>query len=110
MLGFVAVCSALLAPVTLLAEDVRTGKLGGLCSLGALAANADELGSSGSDDANAGAAHCDMCGSSGLGLPPLQRQAEVFPATISAIAVVFQDALRSASSLGLPFSRGPPAL
>ena len=33
MLSFLAVVSALIAPASMLAEEVRTGKLGGLCSL-----------------------------------------------------------------------------
>lgn len=100
-LGFVAVFAALLSPVSVLAEDVRTGQLGGLCS-------ATGTGQSGSDDA-AAAGHCDLCGSSGLALLPMEP-AGALPATITAMAVVFDDAVRSASSPGLPFSRGPPAL
>lgn len=104
-LGFVAVFSALLAPVTMLAEEVRTGKLGGLCSV---AAGTLDAGSGDSSDGLAGS-HCDLCGSAGPGLPPLQ-QSSVFPAAVTAMAAVIQDAARSASSPGLPFSRGPPAL
>lgn len=108
-LGFLAVFSALLAPVSMLAEDVRTGKLGGLCTVasGASATAAGDL--SGGDESSWAAAHCDLCGSTGSGLPP-PYQAGVFPAPITAMAAVFQDAVRSASSPGLPFSRGPPAL
>ncbi|MEO8022809.1 DUF2946 family protein [Polaromonas sp.] len=104
-LGFWAVFSALLAPVSMLAEEVRTGKLGGLCSV---AAGTLDAGSGDSSDGFAGS-HCDLCGSAGPGLPPLQ-QASVFPAAVTAMAAVVQDAVRSASSPGLPFSRGPPAL
>ncbi len=108
-LGFLAVFSALLAPVSMLAEEVRTGKLGGLCSAGAVTAMAGALDGSGSDDSSSTASHCELCGSLGLGLPPLQ-QAEVFPAAVTAMAAVFHDAVLSASSPGLPFSRGPPSL
>lgn len=103
-LGLLAVFSALLAPVSMLAEDMRTGKLGGLCSV---AAGSLDAGSGDSPDASAGS-HCDLCGSAGAGLPPLQ-QAGVFPAAVTAMAAIVQDAVRSASSPGLPFSRGPPA-
>ncbi|MDP1955783.1 MAG: DUF2946 family protein [Polaromonas sp.] len=101
-LGFLAVFAALMAPVSMLAEDVRTGQLGGLCS-------AAGAGQPGSDDASSANGHCDLCGSAGLGLPMLYR-ADGTPAAVSLVAVFFQDAVRSASSPGLPFSRGPPAL
>ena len=101
-LGFVAVFAALLAPVALLAEDVRTGQLGGLCS-------ATGAGQPGSDEASAASGHCDLCGSVGLALP-LVEHAVASSACGTAMAVVFVDAVRSASSPGLPFSRGPPAL
>lgn len=108
-LGFLAVFSALLAPVSMLAEDVRTGKLGGLCTVasGASATAAGDL--SGGDESSPAAAHCDLCGSTGPALPP-PYQAGAFPAPIPAMVAVFDDAVRSASSPGLPFSRGPPAL
>ncbi|MDI1274905.1 DUF2946 family protein [Polaromonas sp.] len=108
-LGFLAVFSALLAPVSMLAEEVRTGKLGGLCSVAGsgLSAAAGDL--SGGEGSSPAAAHCDLCGSAGPGLPPA-FQASVFPAPVTAMVAVFQDAVRSASSPGLPFSRGPPAL
>lgn len=101
-LGFVAVFAALLAPVSMLAEDVRTGQLGGLCSA---ASGAQPAG----DDASPANGHCDLCGSGGLVLPPLE-QAATCSATVTAMALVFDDAVRSAHSPGLPFSRGPPAV
>ncbi|MDQ3272538.1 MAG: DUF2946 family protein [Pseudomonadota bacterium] len=101
-LGFVAVFAALIAPVSMLAEDVRTGQLGGLCS-------AAGTGQAGNDDASPATGHCDLCGSAGLALPPLERAAGC-TAIITAMAVVFDDAVRSASPPGLPFSRGPPFL
>ncbi|MES2687133.1 MAG: DUF2946 family protein [Pseudomonadota bacterium] len=100
--GFVAVFAALLAPVSMLAEDVRTGQLGGLCS-------ATGAGPSDGDDASSANGHCDLCGSAGLALLPTEAGAPL-PATVIAMAVVFDDAVRSASSPGLPFSRGPPSL
>lgn len=103
LLGFLAVCSALLAPASMLAQDMRTGKLGGVCSLGSAASSFD----AGVDDGSTATGHCDLCGSMGLGLPPLPQETFA-PATMTAMAVVFDDAVRSASSPGLPFSRGPP--
>ncbi|WP_395060015.1 DUF2946 family protein [Polaromonas sp.] len=101
-LGCLAVFAALIAPVALLADDVRTGQLGGLCS-------ANGAGQPGSDDASSASGHCDLCGSAGMALPP-QAQSASCSATVIAIALVFEDAVRTASSPGLPFSRGPPVL
>ncbi|MDO9359456.1 MAG: hypothetical protein Q7T70_10745 [Polaromonas sp.] len=105
LLGFLAVCSALLAPASMLAQDMRTGKLGGVCSMGSSGLSLD----AGMDDSSPATGHCDLCGSMGLGLPPLPQKVAA-PATVTAMAVVFDDAVRSASSPGLPFSRGPPLL
>jgi hypothetical protein len=96
------VFAALIAPVSMLAEDVRTGQLGGLCL-------ASGSGQPGSDDASSASGHCDLCGSAGMALPPLEQSGSC-SATVTAMATVFDDAVRSASSPGLPFSRGPPAL
>lgn len=101
-LGFLAVFAALIAPVSLLAEDVRTGQLGGLCS-------ATGGGQAAGDDASSANGHCDLCGSAGLALPPLEGAAACATSG-TAMAVVFKDAVRAAASPGLPFSRGPPAL
>lgn len=97
-----AVFAALIAPVSVLAEDVRTGQLGGLCS-------ASGGGQPAGDDATPASGHCDLCGSAGLAMPPL-AQSGACAATATAMAAVFEHAVRSASSPGLPFSRGPPAL
>ena len=101
-LGFLAVFCALLAPVSMLAEDVRTGQLGGLCSV----AGGNQPGN---DDASPANGHCALCGSTGLGLLPLY-QADAGFAAASAMVVVFQNGVRSAALSGLPFSRGPPIL
>ncbi len=101
-LGFLAVFAALLAPVSMLAEDVRTGQLGGLCSV----AGGNQPGS---DDASPTGGHCDLCGSAGLALLP-QNPSGARPATVTAMVLVFEDVVRSTSSPGLPFSRGPPVL
>ena len=96
--------SALLAPVSLLAEEVRTGKLGGICSL---RADSDNIADGGAGQALNAGTHCDLCGAPGWLLPPLavcaipcfagQQVADAdFPADV---------AVRPP---GLPFSRGPP--
>jgi hypothetical protein len=92
----------LLAPVSMLAEDVRTGQLGGLCSV----AGGNQPGN---DDASPANGHCALCGSTGLGLLPLY-QVDAGPAVVSAMVVAFQNGVRSAALSGLPFSRGPPVL
>lgn len=86
----------------MLAEDVRTGQLGGLCSV----AGGNQPAS---DDTSPTGGHCDMCGSAGLALLTLNPTA-ARSVSVAAMAVVFENAVRSASSPGLPFSRGPPAL
>ena len=108
-LGFLAVFSALLAPVSTLTEEVRTGKLGGLCTVASGGSTAASGDLSGSDESSPAAAHCKLCGSTAPGLPP-GCQAGFFPAPVTAMVAVFEDGVRSASSPGLPFSRGPPAL
>jgi hypothetical protein len=101
--GVLAVLSALLAPVSMLAADVQSGKLGGLCSV------SNSLPGGGGSGDSAGSARCDLCGSAGLALaafdlltipcaPGEQTAAADFPAATSAAVP------------GLPFSRGPPSL
>ena len=109
-LGFLAVFSALLSPVNMLTEDMRTGKLGGLCSVTSPTASAGLVGDTDPDvgDTSPVSGHCDLCGVQALCLPPLQ-QAELLPPAAATMSAVFQNAVRSASSPGLPFSRGPPA-
>ena len=106
-LAFLAVLSALWAPVSMLAKDVQTGKLGGICSVNTASADA---GSSSSDDGNAPTGlRCDLCGSLGLVLPPLPVVA-CAGFTGTAVAVADFPAAAGAAVPGLPFSRGPPAL
>lgn len=90
----------------MLAEEVRTGKLGGLCS--AKTALADDSGSGTSGALPAGS-HCDWCGSMGFALPPLPVSAiPCFPG--HQVAALDYPANVAATVTGLPFSRGPPAL
>jgi hypothetical protein len=105
-LAFLAVLSALWAPVSMLAQDVSAGKLSGICSVNTASSNA------GSDSADGDAStglRCDLCGSLGLVLPPLPLAAAAcFSGTDVAVADV--PAAAGAAVPGLPFSRGPPTL
>lgn len=105
-LGFLAVLSALLAPISMLAEEVRTGQLGGLCSANKASTGSPE---SSSGDGQSAGSHCEWCGSASLALPPLPVLAiPCFPG-FGVVAVDFSADL-PASIPGLPFSRGPPRL
>jgi hypothetical protein len=104
-LSFLAVLSALAAPASLLAKEVRSGKLGGLCSA------SQGMGSPQQGDAEETlhAGHCDLCSASALLLPPSHVSARW---TDPARQLVRVAALAHHARLvtGLPFSRGPPAL
>lgn len=105
-LAFLAVLAALWAPVSMLAQDVQTGKLGGICSVNTASSHAG--GDASDDDASTGL-RCDLCGSLGLVLPPLAvAAAPCFSGTVVAVADV--PATTGAAVPGLPFGRGPPAL
>lgn len=94
----------------MLTEEMRTGKLGGLCSVASSTPNAVAAGDmgAGADDTSLASGHCDLCGVQGLCLPPLQQSGQLSPA-VATMAAVYHDAVRADSSPGLPFSRGPPA-
>jgi hypothetical protein len=100
-LSLVAVLSALVAPAATLAEEVRTGKLGGVCLVNT---SADVNG-----DAAPSGSHCDSCGSLAFALPPFTAQ--TLPSQpdqqVAGIDLSFDLAARIS---GLPPSRGPPAL
>lgn len=105
-LSFVAVLSALLAPVSMLAQDVQTGKLGGVCAVNVAAAATQADGGNG--DASQANVHCDLCGVAGLVLPPLPAAA--IPCFAGdQVAALDLPANAGAAIPGLPFSRGPPA-
>jgi Protein of unknown function (DUF2946) len=106
-LGLLAVFSALVAPAALLAEEVRTGRLGGLCSAQSRAAS---VPASGGEAVLQAGAHCDWCAFVGLAPPPLLALASLLPAPTRYIALRDFPADRAAVVSGLPFSRGPPAL
>ena len=109
VLSFLAVLLALISPISRLVEDVRTGQLGGVCSLNALTASVPNAGTSGDSNAPASRSHCDGCGSLAFALPLLTALTiPSFPG--SQVAAVSLPADVAASSVSLPFSRGPPAL
>ena len=96
--------SALLTPVSLLAEEVRTGKLGGICSLRAVPGTSPDAGS---DAAPPAGTHCELCGAPGWLLPPLAvRAIPCFAGEQVANADFPADV--AGGPPGLPFSRGPP--
>jgi hypothetical protein len=108
-LSFLAVAAALWAPVSMLAQDVRTGKLGGICSVNTFdAASAASSGNTDGDAAQSGM-RCDLCGSLALVLPALPEAAVACFAGNEVVAAGVP-AASSAAIPGLPFSRGPPAL
>ena len=104
-LGLLAVFLALVTPAALLAEEVRTGKLGGLCSAQSRVATDP---ASGGDTALQAGSHCDWCSSVGLAPPPLLALALLSMAPVPGIALHDFPADLAASVTGLPFSRGPP--
>ena len=109
-MAFLAVLSALWAPVSMLAQEVRTGQLGGICSAGA--GWHDDAGSDANSNPGSApgqsAAHCEMCGALGWALPPLV--VSVLP-SFAGQQVAAQDvpAALTPAVTGLPFSRGPPS-
>jgi hypothetical protein len=104
-LSFLAVLAALVAPASMLAEEVRTGKLGGVCMVNTAANTAVD----GSGDVTPKGSHCDMCGSFALVLPPFGAQAIPSQPGQQVAGIDLPFDLAAAIS-GLPPSRGPPAL
>ena len=107
-LSFLAVMSALVAPVSMLAEEVRSGKLGGICTVNTASQGSPESANTGSGTSTAGS-HCELCGSLGLALPPLPV-ASIPCDPGNTVANASAPAHRAESVSGLPFSRGPPAI
>ncbi|WP_332776187.1 DUF2946 family protein [Polaromonas sp.] len=105
-LGLVAVFAALLSPASMLAEELRTGKLGGICTV-ATAPIGDQPASGGGDGEPQAGSHCDWCGSSGFMAAQWPASAHFTPLDHSVPAVALA-AVFSASPFGLPFSRAPP--
>lgn len=108
-LSFLAVAAALWAPVSMLAQDVRTGKLGGICTVNTFDTASADSSTPADGDAAPSGMRCDLCGSLALVLPALpEAAAPCF--TGNQVAVADFPAAASAAIPGLPFSRGPPAL
>ena len=109
-MAFLAVLSALWAPVSMLAQEVRTGQLGGICSASAVWHDDASSGANSNPNTAPGqsAAHCEMCGALGWALPPLV--VSVLP-SFAGQQVAAQDvpAALTPAVTGLPFSRGPPS-
>ena len=104
-LSFVAMASLLLVPASLLAQDLQSGKLGGVCTV-VKASGAGDL----PDEANASQAHghCPLCAAS-WGLLPSGALLNVCTAPALASPLV-ASADPAARVTGLPFSRAPPEL
>ena len=108
-LSFLAVASALFAPVAQLAEDVRTGRLGGVCSAVKSAVAGNASGAAPNGTAAEQHTHCDLCGSLALALPPVVTQPIPTQASrLLTMAAPPSELLRFGP--GLPYSRGPPSL
>ena len=111
-LSFLAVVSALITPATMLAEEVRTGKLGGLCSVSTSVSTpltGQNSSGTGSGDALQTGSHCDLCGS--LTLAPLPLLSTIAPVLCTGEQRAFLDhpIALSAAVPGLPPGRGPPS-
>jgi hypothetical protein len=74
-LAFLAVAAALWAPVSMLAQDVRTGKLGGICSVNTFDVSSADSNAPADGDAAQSGMRCDLCGSLALVLPALPEAA-----------------------------------
>ena len=103
--SFLAVLSALAAPLSMLAEEVRTGQFGGICSANAASGSSADDGSA---DAPQPGAQCDLCGALGWTLPPQPVSAIPCFAGVQVASADFPADV-VATNPGLPFSRGPPA-
>jgi hypothetical protein len=108
-LSFLAVISALVAPASMLAEEVRTGKFGGVCALNSASQGSADGDYAGNGSATKSGTHCELCGSLGMALPALEV-ASIPCAPGTQVADASTPAHLAESIPGLPFSRGPPSL
>jgi hypothetical protein len=104
-LSFLAILSALAAPVSLLAQDVGSGKLGGLCYAEPVTVSTLQ----GEPESSHPGGHCSLCASSGLAPLPLAVFSQA-PILSYQLALLMVPSDREAIVIGLPFSRGPPVL
>jgi len=94
---------ALAAPVSLLAQDVGSGKLGGLCTAELVTDHMQQ----GEPELSHPGAHCSWCSSAGL----VSLALAVFtptPVLSDELAPHMASSGRAVTVSGLPFSRGPP--
>jgi hypothetical protein len=109
LFSFLAVFSALASPASMLAEEVSTGKLGGVCNRAAQvskSAGATDAAEAGLPQAHA-VPHCDLCGTPGLvGQPVPALENRQAPPDHMAMLDLTADLF--AAVTGLPFGRGPP--
>ena len=103
LLSFLAVAAALFTPVAQLAEDVRNGRLGGVCSAGKSVAAGTVMGENAEDHV-----HCDLGGSLALALPPITAQSIPTQPNRQLVLATSPSEL-ARFGLGLPYSRGPPS-
>ena len=105
-LGVMAVVSALWAPVSMLAEEARTGLLGDVCSA---SAGSDSHADPVHGAAQHAALHCDLCCTA---LLPLPRLPVSFIPSFPGQQLAFVDfpANWATAVVGLPFSHGPPSI
>ena len=117
-LSFLAIFLALVAPASMLAQELHTGKLGGICSFTSTSVAAQTFADAfvsldnknfDHNDARTHGASCDLCGSLGLVLPTLVVASSGLFAS-GELVTFFLPPPVAASDPGLPFSRGPPAL
>ena len=102
-MSLLAVASALFGPVAQLAQDVQTGRLGGVCNASKAFAAAGQT-----SDAASEHAHCELCGSFAIALPPTVMAAiPTYAGHPVALAEPPSELARF--GLGLPNSRGPPS-
>jgi hypothetical protein len=99
MLSVLALCSALLAPASVLAQGLSAGKWQILCGAGGAVPAQD---SHGQDDG-----HCDLCLLPGPALPAGAQQLGLLSAPLSTPQASASAAGPTARSAG-PFIRGPP--
>ena len=97
--------SALVAPISLLAQDVGSGKLGGICYVEPVMDSPQQ----GEPASLHPGGHCSLCASSALVTPPLAVFTQA-PVLSYALALRMSPSDRAVIVSGLPFSRGPPAV
>lgn len=108
LLSLVAIFSVLVAPASLLAEEVRTGKLGGVCNVRAVS-TADAQGSIGANGSPHASLHCEICGATTALPPPALAKVAMAGNSDSPVSVLKAVPRLSSAVAGLPFGRGPPA-